>query len=49
LKREIHEDEKNNQKGGGRGRRSRETKGFAFLPKLARMKRFQVREDRFFL
>jgi hypothetical protein len=49
LKRETHEEEKNNQKGGGRGRRRRETKGFALLPKLAQMKRFQVREERFFL
>jgi hypothetical protein len=39
LKRETHEEEKNIQKGGGRGK-GRETKGFALLPKLARMRRY---------
>jgi hypothetical protein len=35
LKREMSKEEKNGQKGGGRGR-GRETRGFTLLPKLVR-------------
>jgi hypothetical protein len=49
LKRETHEEEKNNQKGGARARgKRRETRGFTLLPKLARMTMFQVREREVF-
>jgi hypothetical protein len=48
LKRETHKEEKNIQKGGGRGR-GRETRRFALLLKLARRRGLQVREESFWV
>jgi hypothetical protein len=47
VKRETHEEEKNIQRGEGRGGGG-EPKGLPSPPKLARMRSFQVREERFF-